>query len=132
MNRTVLIIVIIFGVLLVFAGVGYMMLNGYLEDVTWEQVTIVIAAILGPIKLFFYNMRKDTMDKEIESIVQKNETVLPSNASFVNTSSDLDKKMEEKQHKMERLENDLQLLNANLEVLETKKAKLTGEISQER
>jgi len=123
MNKTVVIILIVIVSIALVAGLSYLFLNGFLEDVSWEGITIVVAAGLGPAQMLLEKTKSEVSTWGIAA---------PSNAQRLKQLEEenqrqaaLRAELEANKTIVKTLESDLQLMSANIELLEAKKVQLS-------
>lgn len=116
--------IVIIGLFLIFLIVGYLYDQGML-NVKWQWLTLIIAAIAGPFKIF-KNMFSGGDDK-VDSILKRNETT---KLEEVAHREKYDTMIAEKKSEIEALQKDIDLLDTKVQLLEEKKKNIDKEVDE--
>lgn len=91
-------------------------------DVSWQELTIIGAAIIGPLKSLFDSMGgKDEVDEIMDSAKARREAEEAHR-------KEMDSMIAEKQKRIDELNKELEVQNARLEVVEEKKKRIAAEV----
>lgn len=122
MKRWVKIVIVIGIIVLLIGGIVVLQANGYLENFTWETLTMWIAGLAAPIKLLFDAFGDD----EEDDILKKHEDIQKA-------EEDHRKKMDEVIHDKERrisdLDREVEAIDAKVKLLDERKRKVDQKVA---
>lgn len=124
MKRRTLIILVILFILLV---IGFLYDNGAFENITWQPLVMLLAALAGPY-MFVKNAlfsRSAKLERNIKASEEKYNKVKQDEAKI---QEELYKKIEEKDKEIERLNKEMDVINSKLDKLYDDKSKVDKDV----
>ncbi len=121
-----IIVTIIAGILLLI--LGYLFFQGEFDEYSWESVSIVIAAILAPIKWVVFWIKGDEEKNSAEDLNMQIGKMEEKRKEETLHQKKLLVEIKEREQQTQKLEKDLELLKANLEILEERQKKVQTDI----
>ena len=116
-----IIIIAILGLAVLIGGYIALSKFGLMPKITWQQLMIVAAPLIGPIKAFIDRFSKKN---EVDQIAEKQKAVREAEQSY---RKDMDEKMAAQQKKLDEINKEIEIRSAKLEVLEERKKRIATE-----
>lgn len=114
---------IILGLVIIFALVGYLQSEGIIPEFGWQGLTMVFAAFAAPFKAIFSGF--GSQSKLIEQLTDKHKTIREQESVH---RQDTDQVILEKETKIKELDKKLEEINRKIETIETKKTDVLREV----
>lgn len=121
-----IIVTIVAGIVLLI--VGYLFFQGEFDEYSWESVSIVIAALIAPVKWVVYWIKGDEEKSSAENLNKQIENMEKKRKEEALHQEKLLSEIKDREQQTQKLEKDLELLKANLEILEERRKKVQSDI----
>lgn len=118
-------VILVLGIILVLiVGIVYLQSQGYLENFTWETLTMWIAGLTAPIKLLFDSFSDDD---EAEDIMSRQEEIEKQEEAH---RKKMDTVIQDKERRISELDKEIKAIEAKVEMIDMKKKTIDQSVGQ--
>lgn len=125
MNKWAKIILVLAIILVIIGGIVYLQSQGYLENFSWETLSMWIAGLAAPIKLLFNAFSDD--DEEAKDIKSRHEQIQKEEKEH---RKKMDEDIQQKEKRIQDLDKEVKAVESKVELLDEKKKNVYKEIAQ--